>query len=183
MKQFIIRIAGLVVVTAMFMSGQMMAAVFVSGQVHAAEVQGATNSIREVRTQQIGDQLYIELDFAQALPAVPTAWTTKEPARIVFDFPGVANQSGKSSYPVNSGGLRNMQFVQTEQQTRLVLSMLEATGYDTELRGNTLVLKLAPFNQKMPTGAAPNSSGARLPLKNERAEDVNSIRDLVFRRG
>lgn len=172
MKQFIIRCAGL-----------LMAATCMATPVLAADMQGASNSIREVRTQQIGDQVYVEIDFARALPAVPTAWTTKEPARIVFDFPGVANQSGKASYPVNAGGLRNMQFVQTDQQTRLVMAMVAATGYDTELKGNSLVIKLAPFSQKMPAGAAPNTSGARLPAKVERTEELNSVRDVVFRRG
>lgn len=172
MKQFIIRFAGL-----------LMAATCMATPVLAADMQGASNSIREVRTQQIGDQVYVEIDFARALPAVPTAWTTKEPARIVFDFPGVANQSGKASYPVNAGGLRNMQFVQTDQQTRLVMAMVAATGYDTELKGNSLVIKLAPFSQKMPAGAAPNTSGARLPAKVERTEELNSVRDVVFRRG
>lgn len=172
MKQFIIRFAGL-----------LMAATCMATPVLAADMPGASNSIREVRTQQIGDQVYVEIDFARALPAVPTAWTTKEPARIVFDFPGVANQSGKASYPVNAGGLRNMQFVQTDQQTRLVMAMVAATGYDTELKGNSLVIKLAPFSQKMPAGAAPNTSGARLPAKVERTEELNSVRDVVFRRG
>lgn len=172
MKQLIIRFAGLV-----------MAATCMLAPALAADMPGAANAIREVRTQQIGDQLYIEIDFAQALPAVPSAWTTKEPARIVFDFPGVANQSGKSSYPVNAGGLRSMQFVQTDQQTRLVMSMVSATGYDTELKGNSLVIKLAPFSQRMPSGAAANTTGARLPAKVERTEEMNSVRDLVFRRG
>lgn len=172
MKQLIIRFAGLV-----------MAATCMLAPALAADMPGATNAIREVRTQQIGDQLYIEIDFGKALPAVPSAWTTKEPARIVFDFPGVANQSGKSSYPVNAGGLRSMQFVQTDQQTRLVMSMVSATGYDTELKGNSLVIKLAPFSQRMPSGAAANTTGARLPAKVERTEEMNSVRDLVFRRG
>ena len=143
----------------------------------------AANAIREVRTQQMGDQLYIEIDFAQALASTPTAWTTKEPARIVFDFPDVSNQSGKSSYPVNSGGLRNLQFVQTDQQTRLVLSMLEPAGYNVELKGNTLQIKLAPFSQKMPSGSAPSTVAAKLPTKNNRVTELNSVRDLVFRRG
>lgn len=172
MKQLIIRVAGLV-----------MAATCMLAPAFAADMPAAANAIREVRTQQIGDQLYIEIDFTRALPAVPSAWTTKEPARIVFDFPGVANQSGKSSYPVNAGGLRNMQFVQTEQQTRLVMSMVSATGHDAELKGNSLVIKLAPFSQKMPSGAAANTAGARLPAKAERSEEMNSVRDLVFRRG
>lgn len=172
MKQFIIRIASL-----------LMAASFLAAPAVAVEMQGSANSIREVRTQQMGDQVYIEIDFAQALPALPTAWTTKEPARIVFDFPGVANQSGKAAYPVNVGGLRNMQFVQTEQQTRLVLSLVSATGYDSELKGNSLLIKLAPFNQKMSTGSVPNTSGAQLPSKADRSADMNSVRDLVFRRG
>lgn len=172
MKQLIIRFAGLV-----------MAATCMFAPAIAADMPGAANSIREVRTQQLGDQLYVEIDFARALPAVPSAWTTKEPARIVFDFPGVTNQSGKNSYPVNAGGLRSMQFVQTEQQTRLVLSMVAATGHDAELKGNSLVIKLAPFSQKMPSGAAANTMGASLPAKSERSADMNSVRDLVFRRG
>lgn len=172
MRQSIIRVVGLV-----------MAAACISTSTFAVEVQAPSNSIREVRTQQIGDQVYVEIDFAQALSAPPTAWVTKEPARIVFDFPGVANQSGKASYSVNTGGLRNLQFVQTEQQTRLVMSLLTSSGYDTELKGNSLVIKLAPFSQKMPAGSAPTTAGARLPSKADRSAEMNSVRDLVFRRG
>ncbi|HWU84234.1 MAG TPA: AMIN domain-containing protein, partial [Rhodocyclaceae bacterium] len=174
MKQLMMRMFGLLV-----------AGLVLGAPAQAAETSGLANFIREVKTQQIGDQLYIELDFAQALPTTPAGWTTKEPARIVFDFPGVANQSGKATYAVNAGGLRNMQFVQTDQQTRLVLSMLDSTGYDLELRGNALLIKLAPFRQKMPAGAAANGVGARLPSKTAEpgAAEMNSVRDLVFRRG
>jgi type IV pilus assembly protein PilQ len=172
MKQLMMRIAGLLIATA-----------FQTGLAHAAEIQGGINAIREVRTQQMGDQLYIEIGFAKALPSVPSAWTTKEPARIVFDFPGVANQSGKNLYPVNAGGLRNLQFVQTEQQTRLVMSMREPVGHDIELKGSTLLIKLAPFSQKMPSGSAPSSVSAKLPAANDRPVELNSVRDLVFRRG
>lgn len=172
MRQFIIRIAGLVMATAC-----------ISTYVLAVEVQSPSNSIREVRTQQMGDQVYVEIDFAQALASAPAAWVTKEPARIVFDFPGIANQSGKASYAVNTGGLRNMQFVQTEQQTRLVMSLTAASGYDTELKGNSLLIKLAPFTQKMPAGSSPSTAGARLPTKQAGPAELNSVRDLVFRRG
>lgn len=151
--------------------------------VFSAEMTGASNSIREVRTQQMGDQFFIEIDFAKALPAVPSAWTTKEPARIVFDFPGIANQSGKSVYPVNAGGLKSLQFVQTEQQTRLVLSMREAAGHDVELKGSVMLIKLAPFSQKMPAGSAPSTVSAKLPAKSAEIAELNSVRDLVFRRG
>lgn len=149
----------------------------------AAEMQGANNSIREVRTQQMGDQFYVEIDFDKALPAVPAAWTTKEPARIVFDFLGVANRSGKTTYPVNAAGLKNLQFVQTDQQTRLVLSMAAASGYEVELKGTTMLIKLAPFAQKMPAGSAPSSVSTKLPAKADRLVELNSVRDLVFRRG
>lgn len=171
MKQLIIRIACLLMVGANWAPAL------------AAEMQGAVNSIREVRTQQVGDQLYIEIDFAKALPTPPSAWTTKEPARIVFDFPGISNQSGKSVYPVNAGGLRNLQFVQTDQQTRLVMSMREPVGHDMELKGNVLLIKLAPFAQRMPAGSAPTTVSAKLPQPSERLAEMNSVRDLVFRRG
>jgi type IV pilus assembly protein PilQ len=142
-----------------------------------------SNSIRDVRTQQIGDQLYIEIAFEHALSTIPSAWVTKEPARIVFDLPGVANQSGKAQYPINAGGVRNLQLVQTEQQTRMVLSMLSATGHDVELKGNSMLIKLAPFNQAMPAGSAPTTAQAKLPARNERVAELNSVRDVVFRRG
>ena len=147
----------------------------------AAEPAG--NAIRDVKTQQMGDQLYVSVEFTAPLSAPPAGWTTKEPARIVFDFPGVVNQSGKAVYPVNTGGLRSMQFVQTEQQTRLVLSLLASTGYDTELKGNALLIKLAPFKQTIAKGSASNAVEAKLPAENQRLVELNSVRDLVFRRG
>ncbi len=143
----------------------------------------AANSIREIKTQQIGDQLYVNVDFENALPSVPTAWVTKEPARIVFDFPSVHNKSGKSAYPVNTGGLKTLQLVQTETQTRMVLSMLSSTGYDVELKGTSLLIKLAPFKQSIVGGATNSAVVAKAPPINQRLVELNSVRDLVFRRG
>ena len=164
-------------------ASMLLAGGFLCSASFAIEAQGASNSIRAVKTQQVGDQLYVELDFAESLPATPSAWTTKEPARIVFDFPGVANQSGKATYAINAGGVRSLQLVQTEQQTRLVLSLLNPSGYDVELKGNSMLIKLAPFSQKMPAGAAPSTVSAKLPTKANSNVELNSVRDLVFRRG
>lgn len=149
------------------------------GFAHAAL---AANSIREIKTQQVGDQMYINIEFDQPLPAAPAGWSTKEPARIVFDFPDTTNQSGKATYSVNGNGLRNVQLVQTEQQTRMVLSLIASSGYETELKGNALLVKLAPFKQNIAATPPRNAIASPLPSKNERLVELNSVRDIVFRR-
>ncbi|HTJ95945.1 MAG TPA: AMIN domain-containing protein, partial [Rhodocyclaceae bacterium] len=143
------------------------------------------NSIRSVTTQQVGDQFYVSVEFADALPEVPTGWSTKEPARVVFDFPGVKNESGKAIYAVNSNGLRNLQFVQTEQQTRLVMSLVASRGYEAEVKGKSLLIKFTPFKQVVTSKAAATATAnntitpqTKLPLV-----ELGAVRDLVFRRG
>ncbi|HTH93936.1 MAG TPA: type IV pilus secretin PilQ [Rhodocyclaceae bacterium] len=171
MKHIMIRIAGSLVACACWL-----------GAVQAEDMPSATNSIQEVTTQQQGDQTFVNLVFANPLSAVPAAWTTKEPARIVFDFAGIANRSGKAAYPVDSGSLKAIQLVQTESETRMVLSMLASTGYDTEIKGNSLLIKLAPFKQSMTARNAPVTTPTRKD-DNTVTDNLATMRDLTFRRG
>ncbi|HPB90477.1 MAG TPA: hypothetical protein PLD80_03070, partial [Rugosibacter sp.] len=51
------------------------------------------NAIKQIQTRQEGDQVLLKVQMASPLKALPGSWSVVEPARLVFDFPDVENQS------------------------------------------------------------------------------------------
>lgn len=155
---------------------------------YAAE--GGLNAIRDIQSQLDGDRLLIKLQFTQALTTPPTTWSTVEPARVVFDFRDTENQSGKNTYSINTGSLRSIHLAQVDNLTRLVLNLRQSSGYSSEVSGNTLLIRLDPFKQDATnvkpaaTATQPAASPTAVRIAQQpRMVELNSVRDLVFRRG
>jgi type IV pilus assembly protein PilQ len=117
-----------------------------------------------------GGSEVVRVEFSEPLAAVPTGFVIQQPARIALDFPGVVNQMGKSTVVVNQGNVRMVNVVQATDRTRMVLNLTQTTTYQTNIRGNTLLILLDPINK---TGVpvrtsvfAESRNVATAPLKN-----------------
>lgn len=147
---------------------------FATATAFAAQAQNAMQAVTS--SMQSGAEV-IRIDFAQPLDALPTGFAVQEPARIALDFADVTNAVGRSTVEINQGNLRSVNVVQAGERTRLILNLKQATAYQTEIQGNSLLVSLEPVTGAAMTPAAP-SAFAEDPNR-----DMLPLRDVDFRLG
>ena len=60
----------------------------------------------------------------------PKVFKTQNPARIVFDFPGLKSSLKKTDYFINSGKVQSLKVVEVSDRTRLVLNLTGTASHD-----------------------------------------------------
>ena len=84
-----------------------------------------------------GDRTEIRMNF-DSPPPTPAGYTIEQPARIVLDMPGVTNTLAQKHHDLGIGNARRLSVVSTDDRTRAIVNLNQLTGYQTEVRGNTL---------------------------------------------
>ena len=106
--------------------------------------EAVSNSIQEIAVIQQGGVLNLRLAFNDPLVEVPSAFVLSNPPRMVFDFVNTTNSLDKSNHVYNEGELRNVNIIQTDDRTRVVLNLNRAMTYEYKQEGNNLLLALMP---------------------------------------
>lgn len=116
---------------------------------HAAR--GSANQLVGVKALPLPDnRVRVIFQFQQALAKKPTSFSMKFPAKIVMDFPKVANQlpSGLSVQTVKVGVLKQYTVVETPERLRAVLDLSQMVAFNTHLNKNTFSVTLSgPFKE------------------------------------
>ena len=86
-----------------------------------------------------GDKVEIRLDFDEPPPA-PKAYTIEQPARIAIDLPGVTSELVQKKHTLDYGNAQSVVVLEASGRTRVIVNMVELTGYDTRVEGNSLFL-------------------------------------------
>ena len=128
-----------------------------------------------------GDRLQVSMSFASP-PVEPTSFTIDNPARIALDFADTRNGLAQRNQDIGVGLARSIATAEARDRTRVVLNLVRMMGYETEVRGNDLVLTLSPDGSGSGTATA---SGApqRVSSTSERASGSSEITNVDFRRG
>jgi type IV pilus assembly protein PilQ len=153
----------------------------VAGLLLAAGAAVAQNAIQNLAATLQGGVEVVRIDFAQPLAALPAGFSIQAPARIALDFPGFNNTSGKNLVDINQGNLRSANIVQAGERTRVVLNLKQSAGYKTEIQGKSLLITLDATSSASTAPAAPASS-QQATFAEVRARDVQSLKDVDFRR-
>jgi type IV pilus assembly protein PilQ len=106
-----------------------------------------------------GDRLQVSMGFARP-PSEPTTFTVDNPARIALDFPGTRNALAQRSQTIGVGLARSIATAETRDRTRVVVNLVRMMRYDTEVRGNEVILTLSPEGGAAPMAVAAAPSAA-----------------------
>ncbi|WP_334135453.1 type IV pilus secretin PilQ, partial [Tepidimonas sp.] len=155
-------------------AGLLLAALVVSGWAQAQV------AIRAVSASVSGGREVVRIETAEPLRTVPGAFTIQTPARIAFDFPGTRNETGRTVFELNQGNLRSVNVVEAQGRTRLVFNLNRAVPYDTEVRGNILLVTLSPAEI---TAQATAAGASATFAATTAAADAKALTDIDFRRG
>ena len=121
----------------------------------------------------------VRIDFSEPLSALPTGFAIQSPPRIALDFPSATNATGKNVFDVNQGNVKTVNVVQAGDRSRVVLNLKQATSYQAEIQGRSLLVSLGmassanPVVQSAQTAVFADTSGV----------DAQTLKDVDFRRG
>ena len=156
----------------------------------------AENSVMAVTAQRNSNSEQVRIDFAQELKALPKAFATRNPARIVLDFPGLGSAVGMGRIAMPQTLVDSAIVAQSDARSRVVIHLRQAANYRLDLVGKSLMVTLEPMGGAAPvqssTAAAPAVSAALSVLSGtvspaEAAAPALAVpapmSDIRFRRG
>jgi type IV pilus assembly protein PilQ len=157
-----------------------LAAVLMAGAVAAvpAAWSQAQNTIRAITTTTEGGNDVVRVELDKPLTELPKGFSIQSPARIALDFAGVGNSTGRTSLDLNQGNIKSANVVEAGDRTRVVLNLGQASQYQAQISGNTLLVVL----QGSAATAAPRAS-AQAAFAEASNQDVLPLRGVDFRRG
>lgn len=122
------------------------------------------------------DVTEIQLDFNGAVPK-PAGYSIDQPARIAVDLMGVTSDLDSKYHNLGTGNARSVTVVEAQDRTRVIVNLTKLVGYQTEVRGNSLILRVGGG---MPEGLASTPVSAVNP---EPADADSRVTDIDFHRG
>ncbi|MGV8891937.1 MAG: type IV pilus secretin PilQ [Burkholderiaceae bacterium] len=140
----------------------------------------ANNAITSVIANQQGANVIIKVMLKNPPAKAPLGFSITSPARIVLDFAGVSNATGKSVQEINLGDITNVNLVQAATRSRLVFNLKRPLNYATVVEGNMVIVTIDGSG-----GIATPVGASGLPVVTATAAAVGKqyLRYIDFRRG
>jgi type IV pilus assembly protein PilQ len=140
------------------------------------------NAIESITAHQQGANVIVKIKLKNALATPPLDFKITNPARIVLDFPGAGNDTGRATQEIGLGDVRSANVVQAGDRSRVVFNMVRALNYATALEGDTVILTVDGSGG---VATAVNSAGLPVAKPAGQASDGGKqmLRNIDFRRG
>ncbi|OUS28541.1 fimbrial protein [Gammaproteobacteria bacterium 45_16_T64] len=124
-----------------------------------------------------GDALEIKFQF-DAAPPEPSGYTIESPARIALDLKGVETALAEKYHGLGNGNVRSATVMGAGSRTRVIINMSSLVAYNTEVVGNTLLVRVGQSVE-----AKSRSNPMSESVVAEVSSDEAGITELDFRRG
>ncbi len=136
----------------------------------------AGNAIRAVDTSVQAGVEVVRVQTETPLAAPPGGFVVQAPARIAFDFVDTTSQVPRQAMDGGRGNVRSVNVVQAGNRSRLILNLQQATGYETKIEGNSLLVFLKPVQSDRVSRSS--------DVKNEEvsAPVTTLVKDIDFRK-
>jgi type IV pilus assembly protein PilQ len=128
-----------------------------------------------------GSKFEVRLDFNEPPPADISAYTIEKPARIAIDFPNTKSALSQKRFSLPYGNATGVMVLEAPDRTRMILNLVRLVPYETQVRGNQLILQVgqdsgANYNEQAPTAGVLKTQATQVSDAKAR------ITDLQFRR-
>lgn len=118
-----------------------------------------------------GNQIQLKLTLSST-PETPLSFNIDNPARIVFDFPNTANKTSRKSQSIGIGMAKNMNFIESNGRTRVVLNLVKPVAYETRVENNLFYITLTDHAPDNVSASAPRSTNDKRTIS---SRNVNKI--------
>ena len=150
-----------------------LAALTIGGVARAASVEGISfTSLPNEGTR-------IELEFDGPAPET-SGYSIDQPARVAIDLMGATSALESKYHELGSGNARSVTVVEAGDRTRVIVNLVDLVTYDTEARGDRLVIRVGTEGAD-DGGAVAATSPA--PARDVEPVSGGRIEDIDFRRG
>lgn len=139
-----------------------------------------TNSIESMTVNQQGANIIVKVTLKQPLQKMPVGFAITNPARIALDFADITNNTGKTSFEMNTGDLRTVNLIEATGRSRLVFNLNKSLNYATAIDGNSLIVTIDASGG---TATPVNAQGLPVVTQATSAAGKRALRDIDFRRG
>lgn len=120
-----------------------------------------------------GDKLEVKLEFDGTPPEVK-GYSIDQPARVALDLIGASSDLASKYHNLGAGNARNITVVEAKDRTRLIVNLVQAQGYSTEVDGNSIIVVLG--NDK-------DSSESIASSQQAAGTNARGLKVVDFRRG
>jgi type IV pilus assembly protein PilQ len=116
-------------------------------------------------------------------PADPQIFSTENPARIALDFADTSLAVKNRAVNVGTGATKMITAVEAGNRSRVVIDLFRASGYETRMDGNTMVVRVSNgfAGEQASNGRATAQSPAGIQLAS--ATSALAVKNVDFRRG
>lgn len=139
-----------------------------------------------------GNRVQIQLIFANS-NIIHRSFSTDNPARIVLDFPNITLGLAKKSHVIGIGVVQNTNVVETQDRTRIVLSLVRMVPFDIVVENKRILISIenVSFQNTNKSNNLFGDSSISLPSSNEKLATTstaiqslsgNHIQDISFHR-
>lgn len=134
-----------------------------------------------------GDELELHFRFDAVAPTIST-YQIDKPARIVFDIPNTKSEVARFQ-SLGAGNARSLNILDTQEKTRVILSLVEQFPYSVSTSGNEVIVKIGRNVQASSAASVTAMPSAQQlvtasPSSNKSGVDaVKSVQNVDFRRG
>ena len=103
-------------------------------------VQAATTVLDDITFASLpGGSFEVKLNFSGA-PQTPNGYVIESPPRMVFDFPDTQSALTQKKYALSFDLAKSAVVISTQDRTRLIINLNEATTYDLSTQGNDVAI-------------------------------------------
>lgn len=107
-----------------------------------AQQTSAANTLQEIKSSSLADgKTAITLQFANPIQDVK-AFSTDSPPRIAIDLPDTLNALAQKKIIIGAGLVKSINTVEVSGRTRVLVDLSKNISYQTQSKGNTLVLTI-----------------------------------------
>lgn len=143
----------------------------------AAQAADPGNKLQAIDVQTLPGQVVQLILRTSGNAPTPLVFTIDNPARISLDLPDTALALASRRVDVRSAGVDTVLAAEASGRTRLVVNLDRMQPYNTQVRGNEIVLTIGAGQQVANSAVAREASPAAV------AAAARSIRSVDFRRG
>ncbi len=136
---------------------------------------GEANQLKDFQIRPIDqNKVQILLEFSQPIH-VPKSFSVEAPPTLVFDFASVKNKISKEliNQPLKGSVLKNVNIVETDNKTRMIIDVKEVVPFETAIEGHILKITLDESNKHR------QGKGVRPAVP----RGANAIQSVDFHRG
>lgn len=129
-----------------------------------------------------GESFEVRLDFDGEVPE-PDGFSQDSPPRVSIDLANTRSALGQREFPIRSGNADSLLVLEASGRTRLVFNLEQASTYQAQRDGNSLVIRVGSADAMVATD--PDAPAAAEVISAEQAQSslTPSLADVQFQRG